>query len=116
MTWLDRLLVGFARFALGLVQRRFSTAHGRVWWWNVSSTRPRADRWPDLMPAAIGRISFGGSVEGEALLVLRVEFTREMFDVFVDGQVETRRAQDGQLADLRRAGKLPPVRRGPLGL
>lgn len=113
MTWLDRLLVAFARFAIGLLHRRFSTAHQRVWWTNIDSYRPTSatfpdvpETWPPEMTAGQVRVAFGqpghhGHSSPPAPLFTMI-MTRRMLDMLIDGAVEMRNTQDIQLRALRR--------------
>jgi hypothetical protein len=113
MTWIDRLLVRLARLAIGLLNRRFSTAHRRVWWSNVSTYRARRvlfpgevpQRWPADQEAAMIRIAFGEpgprGMDSPPSPLLDITLTREMLDLFIDGAAETRNTQDVQLAALR---------------
>lgn len=116
MTWLDRLLVAFARFALGLLHRRFSTAHRRVWWCNINTFRARAVLFPEGVPDAwpgdkwAGNVRFAFGSPGPLGLasppppLLEVALTRDMLDLFIDSAIEVRARQDIQLRALRENG------------
>lgn len=113
MTWLDRLLVALARFALGLLQRRCSPAHRRVWWPNIVTFAARAELFPDGAPeawpgdaqAGLVTLAFGSpgphGLASPPPPLLEIGLTRDMLDMFIDGAVEVRNRQDIQLQALR---------------
>lgn len=113
MTPYDRFLVALARFVLGLLARRFSTEHQRVWWSGVR-TFGAQNRWlpadaPEAYPpeewAGVVSVSFGppdpARPSGTPPPLLELTVTRRMLDLHIDGAAEVRNRQDIQLQALR---------------
>lgn len=97
MTWIDRLLAWHVRTAITLLHRRMSEAHGRVYWFRLTTTKPSRLRSGAYTPKA-GVLTVGYGSPAEQMPLMDFYITREMFDVLTDSAIETRRVQDAQYA------------------